>query len=177
MYELTFSISLGQSKSGLSLEAQIMDNAGNNVGSASSLGFVELGAGNYAFNSGNIPAGHRGIIKFYESGSASSPLAIAPINPETAEFMDTRLSLISGGAGSGSVRTTITVTDESATPLDGVAVWVSTDSTGNNIVAGTLFTNALGEVVFMLDAGNYYVWKQLSGFNFTNPTLITVVQS
>lgn len=75
--------------------------------------------------------------------------------------------------GSGATTKTITVTN-GAQPIDGVEVWVSTDSGGTNVVAGTLSTNAFGQVTFMLDNGNYYVWTQLAGYNFTNPTPITV---
>ena len=41
-------------------------------------------------------------------------------------------------------------------------------------LAGTLSTDALGKVTFMLDAGDYYGWVQVAGFNFTNPTTFTV---
>ena len=78
-----------------------------------------------------------------------------------------------GGGGSGAITKTITITN-GASPLDGVEVWVTTDSGGVNVVAGTLSTNSFGQVTFMLDAGNYYVWTQLAGYNFTNPTSITV---
>lgn len=74
--------------------------------------------------------------------------------------------------GSGAVSWTVTVND-GANPLDGVEVWVTTDLAGANIVAsGT--TDALGVVTFLLDAGSYYFFKQLAGFNFTNPELTVV---
>lgn len=76
--------------------------------------------------------------------------------------------------GSGSISHTITVCDNSGNPLDGVAVWITTDSAGTNIVAGTSYTDTFGNVVFMLDAGAYYGWQQLAGYNFTNPTSFTV---
>ena len=79
-----------------------------------------------------------------------------------------------GSGGSGSIEKTITVCDNSSNPLDGVAVWVSTDIAGTNVVAGTSYTDAFGNVTFMLDAGTYYGWQQLAGYNFTNPTSFTV---
>ena len=82
-------------------------------------------------------------------------------------------TIISSLGGSGAVAKTVTITN-GASPLDGVEVWVSTDAGGSNVVAGTLSTNSFGQVTFMLDAGNYYVWTQLAGYNFTNPTSITV---
>ena len=50
---------------------------------------------------------------------------------------------------------------------------VTTDEAGTNVVAsGT--TNTSGQVVFYLDAGTYYVWREKSGWNFTNPDTETV---
>lgn len=75
--------------------------------------------------------------------------------------------------GSGSEEKELTITVDGQ-PADGVAVWITTDSAGSNVVAGTLYTDALGKVTFMLDAGTYYAWKQKSGANFTNPESFTV---
>ena len=77
-------------------------------------------------------------------------------------------------AGSGAISFPVTINDESSNPIDGVEVWVSTDSAGASVVAGTLHTSALGVATFMLDAGTYYLWRQKSGYNFTNPVTITV---
>lgn len=80
----------------------------------------------------------------------------------------------SGGAiGPGSVSYTVTV-DDGSNPLDGAEVWVSTDSAGLNVVAGTLNTDAMGQVTFLLDAGSYYLWVSHSGYDATNPTAVTV---
>jgi len=79
-------------------------------------------------------------------------------------------------AGSGAITFTYTLyTDEDAEtgPIADVAVWVTTDSGGSNVVAsGT--TNVSGAVVFYLSAGTYYFWRQKSGYNFTNPDTETV---
>lgn len=94
----------------------------------------------------------------------------------TAAEIDTQLSGTHGsgtwGNGSGSTSTTVTV-DDGVNPIDGVDVWISTDSAGTNVVARGS-TGALGTVVFMLDAGTYYAWKQLAGYDFTNPQSFTV---
>jgi hypothetical protein len=79
----------------------------------------------------------------------------------------------SGAAGAGAITHTITIND-GANPIEGASVWISTDTAGTNVIAGTLTTTSLGQVVFYLDAGTYYAWMQKSGFNFTNPTAITV---
>jgi hypothetical protein len=59
-------------------------------------------------------------------------------------------------------------------PVDGAEVWITTDSAGNNIVAGTLTTNSDGNVTFYLDSGTYYSWVQHGSNNFTNPTEFSV---
>jgi hypothetical protein len=78
-------------------------------------------------------------------------------------------------SGSGSTSYTVTVTKADGTsPLEGCAVWVSSDVAGNSIQAGTLYTNSAGQAVFSLDLGTHYLWRQLQGWEFTNPTLFTV---
>lgn len=85
--------------------------------------------------------------------------------------IDTAISSVSS-LGTGAVSWTVTITD-GTNPIDGVDVWVTTDSAGANTVARGI-TNASGEVVFMLDTGTYYTWKQLAGYTFTNPETLTV---
>lgn len=76
--------------------------------------------------------------------------------------------------GSGALSTTIYCQTDGEVAIDGVEVWITSDSAGSNVVAGTVSSDATGLVTFMLDAGTYFVWKQLSGMNFTNPTEIVV---
>lgn len=75
--------------------------------------------------------------------------------------------------GSGAIQHTVTVQDTSSNPIDGAEVWITTDSAGSSVVASGQ-TNASGQVTFMLDAGTYYQWVQVSGHNFSNPTTVTV---
>jgi hypothetical protein len=79
------------------------------------------------------------------------------------------------------VEFTYTVTDNITTlPIPGVAVSISTDIAGSNIIFSGQ-TDAFGvlrhldtnELPF-LDAGNYYFWSQKAGYSFTNPDLETV---
>jgi hypothetical protein len=79
----------------------------------------------------------------------------------------------SGGAGGGALPFVVTI-NVGGQPADGVEVWISTDLEGDNIVAGTLTTDAFGVANFMLDAGTYQLWKQKAGVNFTNPEEIVV---
>ena len=76
--------------------------------------------------------------------------------------------------GPGAILWPITVNDGDGNPIDNVAVWVSTDISGSNVVAGTRYTNASGVVSFMLDETDYYIWREKSGWNFTNPVPFTV---
>ena len=83
---------------------------------------------------------------------------------------------VTGGGqpiGSGAISHTITVNID-GNPAPAVDAWVTTDSAGTNVVAGTLVTDNSGQVTFQLDAGSYYLWCQRSGVNFSNPTAFTV---
>lgn len=105
----------------------------------------------------------------------ASDLALQGAAGDTLETLSDQIDAIAAcGAGSGAVSYPITVNNESSNPIDGVEVWITTDSAGTNVVAGTLSTDASGIVTFMLDAGSYYVWRQKSGYNFANPVAITV---
>jgi hypothetical protein len=99
--------------------------------------------------------------------------ALNAYDPPTTAELNTALSGLTT-AGSGALTVTVTVNDEGGDPLDGVETWITTDSAGTDLVAGTLSTNALGVATYMLDAGTYYLWRQLSGYNFTNPIEMVV---
>ena len=88
---------------------------------------------------------------------------------EVWEYATRRLT---GGAGGGATANVITIND-GTNPLDGVDVWATTDSAGTNVVARAN-TDASGNVTFYLDAGTYYIWKQLAGYSFTNPQTLVV---
>lgn len=88
--------------------------------------------------------------------------------------LDLKLDAAAALAGSGAATISITQKDSDSVAIPGCDVWVSTDSAGATVVAGTLVTDANGLVTFYLDAGTYYVWRQLAGYNFTNPQTLTV---
>jgi hypothetical protein len=102
----------------------------------------------------------------------------APANGSIATILsrvDVPVSSVANAYGAGSISYTVTVTAANgSTPIEGVAVWISTNSNGSNVIAGTAYTNMSGQVTFMLDAGSYYIWRQLSGWTFANPTAFTV---
>lgn len=75
--------------------------------------------------------------------------------------------------GSGATEETLTIQDGDSNPLDGAEVWLTTDVGGSNVVASGV-TDALGQVTVWLDAGTYYAWVQLAGYDISNPTTVTV---
>lgn len=85
-----------------------------------------------------------------------------------------KLNIASSAAGAGAITWVYTVTDaDTGAPIDGVSVWVTTDSAGANVIAsGT--TDDSGEVTFYLDAGLRYIWRSRSGYNFSNPDQETI---
>lgn len=79
----TFDIHLGPIYAGLTLAAQLIDTAGDAVGSEVTTGFVEIGGGDYMW-SATIPDDHQGGVLIYEDGTPESVLASASINPAPA---------------------------------------------------------------------------------------------
>jgi hypothetical protein len=91
----------------------------------------------------------------------------------TASALNGKGDWMTLGAGSESYTHTVYDTDGS-TPLAGVSVWVSTDAAGTNVIAGIDVSDAAGQVTFALNPGTAYLWCQLPGKTFSNPTTITV---
>ena len=83
---------------------------------------------------------------------------------------------VRGGGVGGAGATTCNVYTQTAggVAIPGVDVWVTTDSAGLTTVAGKLVSNVAGLTTFYLDPGTYYVWRQLSGYTFTNPQTTVV---
>jgi hypothetical protein len=94
---------------------------------------------------------------------------VATILSRTDVATSTRVS-----AGVGGLPLTVTATDTGGSPIDGVAVWITTDVNGANVIAGTLYTGASGQVTFYLSAGVYYAWLQRDGYNLPSPQEVTV---
>ena len=96
-------------------------------------------------------------------------------NSITDEILDVVNVIQSGGGatGAGAIKEVITISDGS-NPIEDVEIWITDDIEGINIIAGTSYTNANGQATFFLDPGTYYVWSHKNGYNFTNPSTITV---
>lgn len=75
-----------------------------------------------------------------------------------------------GGTGSNTVPVYTTVSGHAK---DGVSVWVTSDSDGSTTVQ-TGISDDHGLVTFYLDDGDFWVWRQLSGFTWTNPEKIKI---
>ncbi|KKL93893.1 hypothetical protein LCGC14_1870110 [marine sediment metagenome] len=87
--------------------------------------------------------------------------------------IENRSVLVSAGA----LEITYTVKEDdedTGDPIDGVEVWITTDSAGTNVIwSGTTDTNGVlkesGDSKPFLDAGTYYFWRKKAGYSFTNP--------
>ena len=111
------------------------------------------------------------------SSVTSLQAAVTTILGRTDVATSTRLatSAYAPSTGSGSSTYVVTIRQpDGLTAIEGCAVWISTDSAGATVVAGTLYTSAAGVATFTIDPGAYYLWRQLGGWNFSNPTAITV---
>ncbi len=84
---------------------------------------------------------------------------------DSQEAIADAVSLLSGSTGPGDDQVTITINNTtSGLPEENVEVWISNDSAGANVIAGTLVTDANGEVQFLLtDGATYYLWAQKPG--------------
>lgn len=135
-----------------------------------------------------ITVGHAGIEDLdaaISSRNAITPPTVAAIRTEidaNSTKLDAAVSsratpgdVLAAVGGGGTSQYTHTVLN-GITPLDGVAVWVTTASTSSTtgIVASGV-TNTFGIVKFLLDPGTYYFWHQLRGFNFTSDPELKVV--
>lgn len=72
--------------------------------------------------------------------------------------------------GSGAITFTYTLTSsvDPFPPIPDADIWVTSDI-GGAIVIASGRTDQNGQIVFYLDAGTVYVWRQKSGWDFTNP--------
>ena len=77
--------------------------------------------------------------------------------------------LTGSSAGSGATTFTYTLTSTvGGTAIADADIWITTDAAGAVVVASGR-TDQNGQIVAYLDAGTIYVWRQKSGYDFTNP--------
>ena len=112
------------------------------------------------------------IDSYYWDGTNVRPV-LAVLLDDADAILDAILADTAQLSGAGAIPWTVTVT-VSGNPIDGAEVRITSDAAGNTAVAGPTYTDASGEADFLLDAGTYYMWVQVSGYDFTNPTTLTV---
>lgn len=98
-YTLDFQLNLGLSNTGLTLEAQLINSTGGNVGAAITTGFFEVGAGNYLWHTTAMPDGFRGGVIFRVSPAGAIKTFVA-VNPQEAENNDVKVSTLPTSAAS-----------------------------------------------------------------------------
>lgn len=125
----------------------------------------------------NAPSGGGGsltVTDFFDTDSGETA-ATAVAGSVVGEIV----SSIAGGGIPGSEEITdIQITDGSD-PIEGAAVWISTDAAGTNVIwngntNATGYPKDAGGNNPFLDPGTYYIWVQKGGYTFTNPTTETV---
>ena len=123
-------------------------------------------------------SGHVGAGTFGAQAGTDIDAILADTNELQTDWadggrLDLILDAITAEAGAGAVTWVTTITDGDSNPLTSADVWATSDAAGNNILASGE-TNSSGQVTFYLDAGTVYIWVQKDGYNFTNPTTVTV---
>lgn len=107
-------------------------------------------------------------------GGGGNPWSLLQEDNKDAGTMGESLFLAAQAAGgAGSVIVTITV-ESGGNPIDGVSCFISTDTAGGNRITNARFTDGMGQVTFLLDPGQYYLWRQHNQFEFPNPTSLVV---
>ena len=102
------------------------------------------------------------------SDLAASLVTIVGADGDTLETLSDQIDGVCS-LGVGAITWTYTLTSSvDAAPIPDADVWVTSDIAGTAVLASGR-TNALGVVTFYLDAGTVYVFRQKSGWNFTNP--------
>lgn len=128
--------------------------------------------------SGHLTTGSAGDALNDAGGSGADPWASALPGAYTAgqagwiigQRLDAKVSAMSSGSpGAGANEFTYTLTETgTGDPIADADVWATLDSAGTQVLASGR-TDQNGRVTFYLDSGPVYIWRQKSGFNFTNP--------
>lgn len=155
---------LGPGKTSLAIGYRVLNLNGTTYTAFTTTNVAETAIlGTYRVTNGISVPDAGGYIVF---GTVAADLA------ETTIDSVADIKVVSGVVGSQTV--TITIVNGTGVPLEGVAVWITSDTNGTNVIAGVFYTNTLGRVTCYLDAGTYYVWSQDSANSFTNPTTLVV---
>jgi len=103
--------------------------------------------------------------------SGSTRIARTGADVDTLKTLSDQLDTSGAVAGAGAITFTYTLTNsEDDLPIADADFWVTSDLAGANVIASGK-TDQYGKVTFYLDAGTVYVWRQKSGWDFTNPDI------
>ena len=91
-----------------------------------------------------------------DAGSAGKALGIATAAPGSTEFVYTVTDSVTSGV------------------IANVLVWITTTNDPDDDIIAQAYTDTTGEATFYLDSGTYYLWRQKSGYTFTNPDTETI---
>jgi len=69
---------------------------------------------------------------------------------------------------------TYTSVDQTGSSVTGAAVWVTSDVSGDNVIASESSSLTAGKADFYLDAGTVYFWGAKAGVVFSNPSTVVV---
>lgn len=136
----------------------------------------DLSAVTDAFSSGGII--HRGDGKYrldvpnIWNTIDTTVIFLATIDNAVAYFHDYFI-VPPRANGLGDIQTIIELTN-GTDPIEDARVWITSDSNGSNIVAGSLYTDEFGKCTFYLGPGTYYRWASKTGVEFDNPQSFTV---
>jgi hypothetical protein len=167
MYTLRYTFS---ASAGLTVAVNLLNDTGAIIQPATVLDSFEI-AGSYGFTIRN-PTQFMGYLGFYNTAD-DSLIALFSVNPQEAENMNIPSSQI-GTPTPGGFLFSFTVVNYLDVPLSGVAVWITNDSAGLDVVAGTFYSDVNGRIQCTLPAGDFYLWRRHPAWNFDNPKAISV---
>jgi hypothetical protein len=167
MYSLRYSFD--DPTSGRTITPKFLSDIGVVTGTASYSHAFEIN-GWYAFNI-TMSDNQTGYLGFYDGATL---LALFAINPQEAENMDAKISLLNPVGPGGVSYTYHAFNTLNNFPIVDAEVWASTDLDGLNVIGGTLITDSEGNALFQLPAGVYYFWIRHSRYKFNNPERIVI---
>lgn len=120
--------------------------------------------------------GIRTVMAAYQvfSDTAAEEIADAIHTALEPDFAAIMAAIDAADLPGGSQAVEILVTGEDASPLDNALCWVTNDEAGTQVVDGRKYSNDNGEVTFMLDPGNYFLWADRGGKNSVQAQPLTV---
>lgn len=161
---ISIPVTLYTSQAALTLKAQPIDSAGTAVGAEIATGFAPASGSASRIWTGTVPDGAVGIAWLNAADSVELYRDTLPAAQPSEVVVSTTVY-----GEDGAIEFTYTVYDvDGTTPLPGVEVRVSADALGT-VKSVPRVTDSLGRVIFNLDAGTVYFWRQHPTRTFTDP--------